>query len=98
MEPLIDKRPWGEFERFTLNEKSTVKIITVKAGEEFSLQYHRNRHEYWHIISGSGVVTIGENKTEAHAGEKFDIPIGVMHRMSAKEEIKFLEIATGDFG
>jgi len=29
-------RARGRFERFTLNEPSTVKIITVKSGEAFS--------------------------------------------------------------
>ena len=49
-----EQRPWGNFERFTLNEKTTVKIITVNAGEELSLQKHNNRTEFWKIISGSG--------------------------------------------
>ena len=31
-----EERPWGNFERFTLNEKTTIKIISVNAGESFS--------------------------------------------------------------
>ncbi|HEY4501282.1 MAG TPA: hypothetical protein VJI70_03425 [Candidatus Paceibacterota bacterium] len=42
----IEERPWGNFERFTLNEKTTVKIITVNAGESISLQTHENRDEF----------------------------------------------------
>ena len=38
-----DERPWGAFERFTLNEPSTVKIITVNAGQTLSLQRHEHR-------------------------------------------------------
>lgn len=92
-----EERPWGKFERFTMNEETTVKIITVKSGEAFSLQYHTKREEFWHIISGSGFVTLGEERKEAKAGDEFTIPIGTHHRMEATEEIKFLEIAFGEF-
>ena len=37
---LKEERPWGNFERFTLNEKATVKIVTVNEGESISLQTH----------------------------------------------------------
>ena len=93
----IEERPWGKFERFTMNEKCTVKIITVKKGEAFSLQYHNNRDEFWHILSGVGIVTLGEEKKEAKAGDEYMISKGTHHRMEATEEVKFLEIAFGEF-
>ena len=92
------ERPWGEFERFTLNEASTVKIITVKAGEEFSLQTHAHRDEFWRILSGSGTVTIGEQRYEAQAGGSFYCPRATKHRAEGGPEgLTFLEIAFGDF-
>ena len=42
-----EKRPWGGFRRYTHNELSTVKVITVKPGEVLSLQYHHHRDELW---------------------------------------------------
>ena len=33
----IEERPWGSFMKFADNESVTVKIITVKSGEMFSL-------------------------------------------------------------
>ena len=69
----IEKRPWGKFERFTQNEKSTVKIITVKVGEKLSLQYHKQRSEFWRILSGEGKITIGEETTEAKKGDGLTI-------------------------
>ncbi len=79
-----DVRPWGQFERFTLNEKSTVKIITVNAGEEFSLQTHAERDEFWRVIGGYGTVTIGEEQHEATPGDEFFIPRGTKHRAEAE--------------
>ncbi len=93
-----DIRPWGMFERFTLNEQSTVKIITVKAGEAFSLQTHKHREEFWRVLEGSGVITVGEVRHEVTVGDEFLIPTGTKHRAEGGPEgLKFLEIAFGEF-
>ena len=34
-EKYVEERPWGKFEQYTHNEVSTVKIITVKAGDGY---------------------------------------------------------------
>jgi len=95
---LKEERPWGNFERFTLNEKATVKIITVNPNEEFSLQSHKHRGEFWRILSGSGVITLDQNTQTVHAGENFFSPVGHEHRMEAGPDgLTFLEIAFGDF-
>lgn len=92
------ERPWGNFRQFTHNESSTVKIITVKPNEILSLQSHKNRREFWHVISGSGFVEIGEIKKETTVGDEHEIMIGEKHRLSTgKDGIQVLEIATGDF-
>ena len=91
-------RPWGNFERFTLNEKSTVKIITVNPREELSLQQHAHRDEEWRILIGSGVVTVGDKKTNVKAGDDFFVARGIKHRVSGGPQgLMFLEIALGDF-
>ena len=91
-------RPWGDFERFTLNEQTTVKIITVKAGEEFSLQTHEHRDEFWRVLSGSGVVHVGDKDTEAKEGDTFYSPRHTEHRATGGPGgITFLEIAFGNF-
>lgn len=93
-----EERPWGTFERFTLNEPSTVKVITVNPGEAFSLQSHKDRDEFWHIISGSGTITLGEQSQQVKAGDNFWSPKGTEHRMEAgKEGVEFLEISFGEF-
>ncbi len=93
-----DHRPWGNFERFTLNEATTVKIISVNAGEAFSLQTHAHRDEFWKIIAGSGVITIGATQQDAKAGDTFFIGRGAEHRAQAGPEgLVFLEIAFGNF-
>jgi len=93
-----DIRPWGNFERFTLNETSTVKIITVNPGEAFSLQVHANRDEFWRIVSGSGTVYLNGSSHPAKSGDSFYCPRGTEHRaMAGEEPLVFLEIAFGVF-
>ena len=93
-----EERPWGNFHRFTLNEKTTVKIITVNADESLSLQTHENRDEFWRVLSGSGVVRIGEKDTAAKAGDTFFVTRHSEHRVvGGSEGIVFIEIAFGDF-
>ncbi|MBC7836979.1 phosphomannose isomerase type II C-terminal cupin domain [Acetobacteraceae bacterium] len=93
-----EERPWGNFERFTLNEKSTVKILTIKAGEAFSLQTHEGRKEFWHIISGNGKITVGTNISEAQAGQEFLVPPRTLHRAEGgSESLVILEISLGEF-
>jgi mannose-1-phosphate guanylyltransferase/mannose-1-phosphate guanylyltransferase/mannose-6-phosphate isomerase len=91
-------RPWGDFERFTLNEKTTVKIITVNAGESISLQTHEHRDEFWRVIKGSGVIHINGTDNPAHEGSQFFSPRHSEHRVTGGPGgTTFLEIAFGDF-
>jgi len=93
-----EERPWGHFERFTLNEATTVKIHTVRSGASLSLQKHEHRDEFWCVLAGSGTVRIGDENREAHAGDAFFAPRGTLHRVSAGPEgLTFLEIAFGTF-
>jgi len=98
LETYTEKRPWGSFERFTQNESSTVKIITVNAGEELSLQYHLKRSEFWKILSGNPTITAGEKIIEAKAGDEFFQLAKQNHRIQAgATETRILEIAFGQF-
>lgn len=93
----IDK-PWGNFERLTHNEQSTVKLITVTAGNSISLQSHEHRGEYWRIISGIGRAIIDEEVIPVEAGVELFIKPTVKHRIeSTTDDILFLEIAFGTF-
>ncbi len=97
-EPFHEVRPWGDFVKFVENSPCTVKIITVKTGESFSLQYHKSRDEFWHIISGTGIATIGKEKTKIESKKEFFVPQGTLHRIeAAAEDVVFLEIAYGTF-
>jgi mannose-6-phosphate isomerase len=104
IDPYEEKRPWGSFRRFTDGMPSTVKTITVNAGETLSLQNHGKRAEFWHILSGHGFAEIenAEHILEMHEvkkGTELSIPIGAKHRIGASPDssLEFLEISVGEF-
>jgi mannose-6-phosphate isomerase-like protein (cupin superfamily) len=98
MKTLTVTRPWGQFDQFTHNETTTVKIITVRPSESLSLQSHTKRSEFWRILNGSGVVEIENKKYDAMVGSEYNVPVNTKHRAIAGEAgLVFLEIDEGDF-
>jgi len=98
MKSITSTRPWGSIIEFSKNKLSTVKILVVKQGEEFSLQYHKNRKEFWHVLSGTPTIVIGNKEFTALRGDEFIVKKGEKHRIRAKDtEVRVLEISFGEF-
>lgn len=97
--PFIDdKKPWGGYIRYTLNEPTTVKVLWINKGNRFSLQTHEDRDELWVVIKGNPLVTIGDTTVIAKPKDEFWSPRGTQHRMSAPEnDVEFLEVSFGEF-
>jgi len=94
----FENRPWGNFEQFTHNEISTVKILEVKPHSKLSLQSHQKREELWIALTNNVIVQVGNQVKSLNEGEKIFIPKETQHRLVAKEDkIKVLEISFGEF-
>lgn len=97
-EKIIVQRPWGHFELFTQNIVCSVKIHYINPDGEWSLQYHHEREEFYKILEGEAIVTLGEKKIDAKAGDEFFIPKLTKHKVQAKGvPVKLLEILFGHF-
>src|SRR3981081_2155034 len=95
---VTDQRPWGSFERFTLNEISTVKIIHVLPGQRLSLQRHQHRDELWVALDPGAVFEVAGRRIEPEVGERVMIRAGDTHRLSSsRPAIRIMEIAFGHF-
>jgi len=96
--PEKKERPWGTFETFAKNEHVTVKLLTVRAGEQLSVQYHNARNEYWRILAGNGEVFLGTEWRACSSGDEFVIAVGQQHSIRAGvADMVVLEIARGKF-
>jgi len=86
------------FERFTINERSTVKLVYLDGNKRLSLQYHNNRAEFWKVISGPVKVQLDKDTKMLQTGESISIPEKVIHRLiGAGTDAVILEISTGEF-
>lgn len=91
-------KPWGKFEQFTLNEKSTVKLIYINPEQRTSLQTHKNRSETWCVVRGQCQVIVGDLKMNLYENGIVHIPVGMPHRIIGLDErAVILEIAFGEF-
>ena len=98
MKRISDKRPWGGFEQFTLNEKSTVKILTIKPGQSPSVQKHKYRSEFWVMLDNPVKITLGNKKFKTKKGDEIIIKKGQIHTAEAySKTARILEIAFGKF-
>jgi len=95
---LLEKRPWGKFEQFTLNEKTSLKILTINPKKRNSLQTHENRDELWHFLDNPAKVTVGNKTWKVKKGEKVFVPRKVKHRiLGLSKPARFIEISFGKF-
>ncbi|WDZ97917.1 mannose-1-phosphate guanylyltransferase/mannose-6-phosphate isomerase [Herbaspirillum sp. WKF16] len=92
-------RPWGSYESVDSGERFQVKRITVKPGEKLSLQMHYHRAEHWVVVSGSALVTRGDETTLLSENESIYLPIGVTHRLEnpGKLPLHLIEVQSGSY-
>ena len=95
---VVSRRPWGNFRQFSLNEPTTVKVITVEAGQQLSLQTHELRDELWIVLDDGIRVQVGDDVIDAAVGDEYVIPRGTKHRLSSRGPTgRILEVAFGKF-
>ncbi len=92
-------RPWGTFEPIGSGERYQVKRITVNPGQVLSLQMHHHRAEHWVVVSGTAVITRGDEQILLTENESTFIPLGVKHRLENPGSIplEIIEIQSGSY-
>ncbi|TIM35666.1 MAG: cupin domain-containing protein, partial [Mesorhizobium sp.] len=93
---------WGE-ERWLVSESAPFgfKIIRIQAGQKTSLQYHERKEEANLVLSGSGVLSYTDEKSNDYlqtaalsAGDIVHISPGMVHRIEAKNDMTLVEVST----
>lgn len=92
-------RPWGSYETIDIEQRFQVKRITVKPKAKLSLQKHFHRAEHWTVVSGTAIVTRGEEQMLVKEDESTYIPIGTMHRLEnpGKIALELIEVQSGSY-
>ena len=92
-------RPWGDYETVDMSDRYQVKRITVKPGAKLSLQKHYHRAEHWTVVSGTAIVTKGEEEIMLKEDESIYIPLGTMHRLEnpGRIPLELIEVQSGAY-
>ena len=92
-------RPWGHYETMDISERFQVKRLTVKPGAKLSLQKHFHRAEHWTVVSGSALITNGDEELLLNEDQSTYIPIGVVHRIKnpGKIPLEIIEVQSGSY-
>ena len=96
---MIEKvnKPWGWYENLYNDDWYKVKRLYVKPDERISLQYHNYRNEYWIVVSGGGLVELGDISNEVSVGDYIFVPKLSKHRVTAgKCGIIIVEVQLGE--
>ena len=94
----VETRPWGNFHVIAKGKGYQIKEIIINPGKKQSLQRHKNRSEYWQIISGKGMVYLEDSKCQLEENDNIFIPQGDLHRLEniGEQLLKIIEIQIGD--
>lgn len=97
----IIPKPWGKEIWFADQPEYAGKILHIKKGHRYSLQYHEKKTETQYVLKGKVRFQLGpsEDKLEEIVlgpGEKLDVLPGTIHRAEAIEDVEILEVSTSD--
>jgi mannose-1-phosphate guanylyltransferase/mannose-1-phosphate guanylyltransferase/mannose-6-phosphate isomerase len=92
-------RPWGNYETIDASLRYQVKRITVKPGAKLSLQKHYHRAEHWTVVSGTAIVTKGDQEILLLENESTYISLGTVHRLENPGTIplELIEVQSGSY-
>ena len=92
-------RPWGWFQTIDDGHRYRVKHIQVNPGAKLSLQKHWHRSEHWVVVTGTALVTCGDNTFTLRENESTFIPAGTVHRLEnpGKLPLRMIEVQSGEY-
>ncbi|CAN7270904.1 mannose-1-phosphate guanylyltransferase/mannose-6-phosphate isomerase [Paraburkholderia terricola] len=93
------RRPWGFYDSIDHGDRFQVKRIVVNPGARLSLQMHHHRAEHWIVVSGTALVTRGDEQLLLSENESTYIPLGVRHRLENPGcvPLQIIEVQSGAY-
>jgi mannose-6-phosphate isomerase len=98
--PEVHPKGWGEEIWLANNDKYCGKILKINKGAKFSLHYHLQKIETFHIFKGKIWFRFMDLKRAdivsqtVVEGKCIDIPIGLPHQIEALEDSIIIEVST----
>jgi len=95
----IVPKPWGEEWWLAHTDRYAGKVLVIRKGHRFSLQYHERKHETQFVWDGKIRMEIGPDERNMETrilgpGAVTEIRPGMRHRIEALEDAHIFEIST----
>ncbi len=93
------EKPWGYEVIWATTELYCGKLLFVRAGEELSLQFHREKDETIYVHEGRLEFELGDEAGAVASevvtpGAAFRLRPGTLHRLRALEDSLLVEVST----
>jgi len=97
--PRTVDKPWGRELIWAVTDRYVGKIITIEAGKRLSFQYHEQKDEWIHVLSGRLLLTLEDDAGaiqdhELGPGEGAHVPTGRRHRYAGIDTVSLVEVST----
>ena len=93
---MFAEKSWGSFRIIDVEEENLTIKVTLNAGNGMNYHSHERRREIWNVVSGHGTVLLDGEERAVAAGDVIDIPVGMKHKISARERMVVIEVQIGD--
>lgn len=98
-EPRRIEKPWGYELIWAHTDEYVGKVLVVLEGEALSLQFHEEKDETLHLVSGNLKLEVGPGvdalrECPLAPGQSIRIVPGMLHRMEAVTDCRILEVST----
>ena len=94
-------KPWGHELIWAHTDRYVGKILHIKAGQALSVQYHNEKDETVHLLTGEIIYRVqraGDTRemeeVRLRAGDSFRLAPGTIHQMEAVTDCDVLEAST----
>ncbi len=92
-------RPWGWYRLINSGDRYQVKEIVVNPGERLSQQMHHHRAEHWIVVSGTALVSKGNESFYITEDHSTYIPHNTRHSLEnpGKIPLRLIEVQSGAY-
>ncbi len=92
---MFAEKSWGSFRVLDVEDDSMTIKVTLNPGHSMNYHSHKNRDEVWVVVSGAGYTTVDGMEQEIGVGDVVTMQAGCRHTVSAKTELKLIEVQLG---
>ena len=93
---MFSEKSWGSYQVMAVDEGSMTVKVTLNPGHKMHYHSHKLRDEVWTVVSGKGIATIDDVRTDITVGDVLTMKAGQKHMVEAVTELKLIEVQIGD--